>query len=119
MSPRSMQGQRICIFGAGAIGSLLGARLALSGASVSLIARGQHLAAMQERGIRLVAADGEVVAHPHCTDDPPTLGPQDTVILTVKAPALPVVAETIRPLLHCDTVIVSAANGLPWWYFYR
>jgi 2-dehydropantoate 2-reductase len=114
-----MSGQRICIFGAGAIGSLLAARLALSGAEVSVVARAEHLAAMRERGLRLVTAEGEAVAHPHCTDDPATLGPQDFVILTVKAPALPVVAETIQPLLGPDTAIVSAANGVPWWYFYR
>ncbi len=114
-----MSGPRICIFGAGAIGSLLAIRLALSGASVAVIARTEHLAAMRERGLRLVAADGEVVAHPRCTDDPATLGEQDFVILTVKAPALPVVAETIRPLLGRETAIVSAANGVPWWYFHR
>jgi 2-dehydropantoate 2-reductase len=114
-----MSDPRICIFGTGAIGSLLAVRLALSGARVSVIARGEPLAAMRGQGIRLVAAEGEVVAHPHCTDDPATLGEQDVVVLTVKAPTLPVVAETIQPLLGPDASIVSAANGVPWWYFYR
>lgn len=114
-----MSSQRICIFGAGAIGSLLGARLTLSGASVSLIARAEHLAAIRQRGLRLITPDEEVIVHPNCTDDPAALGPQDYVVLTVKAPALPAVAATIQPLLGPGTVLVSAANGVPWWYFYR
>ena len=113
-----MPSRRICIFGAGAIGGLLGARLARSGASVSLVARAENLAAIRRGGLRLITADEEVVAHPNCTDDPATLGEQDYVVLSVKAPALPAVAAAIRPLLGPATVLVSAANGVPWWYFY-
>src|SRR5437016_1895863 len=87
---------RICIFGAGAIGGLLGARLATSGAEVALVARGPHLAAMRERGLRLIGKDGEAtVVSPRCTDDPATLGSQDLVIFAVKAPALAAAAAAV------------------------
>lgn len=114
-----MSSNSICVFGAGAIGSLLGARLALSGVAVTLVARGPHLAAMREHGLRLVTKEGEVVAHPACTENAATLGPQDYVVLTVKAPALRAAAEAVKPLLGPKTILVSAANGVPWWYFYR
>jgi 2-dehydropantoate 2-reductase len=114
-----MTGKTICIFGAGAIGSLLGARLALSGAAVTLVARGPHLAAMREVGLRLITKDGEVIAQPACTDDATTLGPQDYVILTVKTPALREAAEAVQTLIGPRTAIVSASNGVPWWYFHR
>src|SRR5271165_4828780 len=114
-----MSAKSICIFGAGAIGSHLGARLALSGAPVTLVARGDHLIAMRDAGLRLVTGEGEVVTHPACTDDPATLPPQDYVILTVKTPALRAAAAAIQPLLGPATVVVAAANGVPWWYFHR
>lgn len=111
-------GRRICIFGAGAIGGLIGARLAASGTAVTLIGRGAHLAAMRETGLRLQSASGESVLHPACIDGPHEAGPQDAVILCVKAPALPEAAEAVAHLLGPHTVLVSAGNGAPWWYFH-
>lgn len=110
---------RICVYGAGAIGGYLGARLALAGADVTLIARGPHLEAMRAHGVRLLI-DGEVlVAHPRCTDDPSAAGEQDYVIVTLKAHAAPKVVDAMQPLLGPRTAVVSAVNGVPWWYFYR
>jgi 2-dehydropantoate 2-reductase len=110
---------RICIFGAGAIGGYLGAKLAAAGAEVSLVARGPHLAAIRERGLTLVE-DGQAATHRiRATDDPAELGPQDYVVLTLKAHAVPPAVDRILPLLGEDSTLVHAVNGLPWWYFYR
>lgn len=109
---------RICIYGAGAIGGYLGVQLALAGANVTLIARGAHLAAMQANGVRLLINGEERVAHPRCTDNPANVGEQDFVILTLKAPSVPGVVELMQPLLGRDTAVVTAVNGIPWWYFY-
>ncbi|MBP6470082.1 MAG: 2-dehydropantoate 2-reductase [Chloroflexi bacterium] len=109
---------RICIYGAGAIGGYLGVRLALAGANVTLIARGAHLAAMQANGVRLLINGEEQVAYPRCTDNPADAGEQDFVILTLKAPSVPGVVERMQPLLGQDTAVVTAVNGIPWWYFY-
>jgi 2-dehydropantoate 2-reductase len=114
-----MAGVRICVLGAGAMGGLLGARLAAAGEAVSLIARGSHLAAMQANGLRLIARDGDVVVNPPCTDDAAAIGVQDVVILAVKATALGAAANAVHPLLGPETVLVPALNGVPWWYFYR
>ncbi|MCB8984680.1 MAG: 2-dehydropantoate 2-reductase [Ardenticatenaceae bacterium] len=110
---------RVCIYGAGAIGGYLGAELALAGADVTLIARGPHLAAMQAHGVRLLIGGEEKVAHPRCTDDPAAVGVQDYVIITLKAPSVPGVVGAVQPLLGKDTAVVTAVNGLPWWYFYK
>ena len=110
---------RICIFGAGAIGGHLGARAKKGGADVSVVARGAHLAAMQVNGLRVQAPDGEIVAQVTASADPATLGRQDAVIVTVKAPALPAVAAAIAPLLGPDTRVVFAMNGIPWFYFHQ
>src|SRR6266851_2526595 len=110
---------KICVFGAGAMGGLIGARLAAAGEAVTLVARGRHLEAMRARGLRLIAKAGEIVVEPRCTDDPATLGVQDVVVLAVKATALLAAADSIQPLLGRDTVLVPALNGVPWWYFYR
>lgn len=109
---------RICIYGAGAIGGYLGVQLALAGANVTLIARGAHLAAMQANGVRLLINGEERVAHPRCTDNLANVGEQDFVILTLKAPSVPGVVELMQPLLGRDTAVVTAVNGIPWWYFY-
>lgn len=110
---------RICIYGAGATGGYLGVQLALAGEDVTLIARGPHLEAMQEGGVRLLIGGEELVAHPRSTDDPSAVGPQDYVIVTLKAHSLPGIVETVQPLLGPDTAVVTAVNGVPWWYFYR
>jgi 2-dehydropantoate 2-reductase len=109
---------RVCVYGAGAVGGHLAGRLAEGGASVSLIARGPHLAAIKASGLRVETTGGTLLSRPAATDDPRDLGPQDIVIVTVKAPALPQVAESIAPLLHEDTVVIFAMNGIPWWYFH-
>ncbi|GGG42011.1 2-dehydropantoate 2-reductase [Caldovatus sediminis] len=111
---------RICVFGAGAIGGLLGARLAAKGdAEVTFVARGPHLAAMQRNGVRLISEGREIVAHPRCVADAREAGPQDYVVVTLKAHSLPGAAEAMQPLLGPETAIVSAVNGIPWWYFYK
>ncbi|MGB5835015.1 MAG: 2-dehydropantoate 2-reductase [Thiohalocapsa sp.] len=110
---------RICIYGAGAIGGSLGVHLALAGQDVTLIARGPHLAAMRANGLKLLIGDEERVAHPHCTEDPSEVGPQDYVIVTLKAHSVPRVVDSMQPLLGPDTAVVSAVNGVPWWYFYQ
>ncbi len=109
---------RICIFGAGAIGAYLGAGLANAGEDVTLIARGPHLAAMQQNGITVLSESGTLHARPNCTDDTTGLGPQDCVIVTLKAHALTGVVPVLQPLLGPDTTIVTAVNGIPWWYFH-
>ncbi len=109
---------KVCIYGAGAIGGLLGCRLALAGQDVSLIARGPHLEAMRENGLRLLTDGQEQVARPFATDDPVQAGPQDAVVITLKAHSVPAIVEPLQALLHPDTVVVWAVNGLPWWYFY-
>lgn len=111
---------KICVFGAGAIGSYLGAMLAGTDAEVSLVARGPHLAAMRARGLTLLTADGERRnVRLHCTDDAGELGPQDFVVLTLKAHAVAPALAQIRPLLGARTAIVTAQNGILWWYFHK
>jgi len=107
---------KICIAGAGAIGGFLGVRLAAAGQEVSLLARGDHLAALRANGARLVDRTGETVAHVPASDDPADLEPQDYVIITVKTPSLPALAPRLGPLLGEETAIVSAMNGVPWWF---
>ncbi len=110
---------KICIYGAGAIGGHLGVELALAGMDVTLIARGPHLQAMQKNGLRLLIGDADKIAHPRCTDDPFEAGPQDFVIVTLKAPSAVAIAGKMAPLLGPDTAVVTASNGIPWWYFYN
>ena len=110
---------KVCIFGAGAIGGYLGVQLARAGAEVSLVARGAHLAAMRKDGLKLLIAGEERIAHPRCTGDPSELGPQDYVIVTLKAHQVSGVLDAMEPLLGPDTAIVTAYNGIPYWYFHR
>ena len=108
---------KFCIIGAGAIGGMIATLLARSGATVSVLARGQTLAAVKREGLRLVL-DGEMLqARVEASDDPAELGVQDYVIIAVKAPALPDVAKRIDPLLGPETAVVTAMNGVPWWFF--
>ena len=110
---------RICVFGAGAIGGYVGARLAMKGeADVSLVARGPHLAAMQANGLTLRQGGETHVVHPRVTDDPARLGHQDYIILTLKAHGLAGVIGHLRPLIGPETAILFAQNGIPWWYFH-
>lgn len=110
---------RICIFGAGAIGGYMGAKLAQAGAEVSLVARGPHLAAMQARGLTLIEEGQTTTVPVRASGDPAELGPQDYVILTLKAHSVPAVVPQILPLLGPGSTLVSGVNGLPWWYFHK
>lgn len=108
---------KICVFGAGAIGGHLAARLAEGGAEVSIVARGAHLAAVQADGITVQTPDRMLHHKVAATSDPADLGPQDAVLVCVKAPALASVAAAIAPLLRPDTPVAFVLNGIPWWYF--
>ncbi|MYZ49413.1 2-dehydropantoate 2-reductase [Propylenella binzhouense] len=110
---------KICVYGAGAIGGYLGVQLAQAGAEVSLVARGAHLEAMRRNGLRLRIGGEERVAALRCTDDPSELGPQDYVIVALKAHSVPGVVDRMLPLLGNHSSIVTAVNGVPYWYFYR
>ena len=109
--------ESVTIVGAGAIGGWLGARLAAQGVQVSLLARGATLAALQHHGLRLRSGDAEQHYRLPATSDAGTLGVQDLVVVAVKAPALPDIARSIGPLLGPDTVVLTAMNGVPWWFF--
>ena len=109
---------KICIYGAGAIGAHLGGFLARTEAQVSLIARGPHLAAMRAKGLRVITADEDFTVPVAASEDPAELGPQDYVIVTLKAHQSPGVVERMQPLLGPDTAVVTAMNGVPWWYFH-
>ncbi|WP_299499807.1 2-dehydropantoate 2-reductase [uncultured Roseobacter sp.] len=110
---------KICIFGAGAIGGYMGAKLAQAGAEVSLVARGPHLAAMQANGLTLIEESGQSNVPVTVSEDPAALGPQDYVIVTLKAHSVPPVVDKMQPLIGPDTTIVSGVNGVPWWYFHK
>ena len=109
---------RICIFGAGSVGGYLAGFLAKGGADVSVLARGAHLAAIRSNGLTVETSDGAFKVRLPASDNPVHLGPQDAVIVTVKAPALAAVAATIGPLLGSATPVAFAMNGIPWWYFH-
>ena len=110
---------KICIFGAGAIGGYMGAKLAHSGADVSLVARGPHLKAMRENGLRLIEESGETTVNVTASDNAAVLGLQDYVIVTLKAHSVPAVVPHMQPLIGDHTTIVSGVNGVPWWYFHK
>ena len=109
---------KICIYGAGAIGGYLAVHLKRSGADVSLVARGSQLKAIRENGLKLLMGSEELIAHMPATENPADLGPQDYVIVALKAHQAWEVAEQMRPLLGERTAVVTAQNGIPWWYFF-
>ena len=109
----------IAIYGAGAIGGHLGAMLSKAGFEVSLIARGDHLKAIEQHGLRLIAQDQDFITKPRVTDDPSQLGPHDYVIMSLKSYQAPEVVEQMQPLLGENTTVATAMNGIPWWYFYK
>jgi 2-dehydropantoate 2-reductase len=110
---------KICVYGAGAIGGYLGAELARTDCEVTLIARGPHLDAMRDKGLTLLIGDEKRRAEIACTDDPASIGPQDYVFITLKAHSVAPILDQIAPLLGKDTAVVTAQNGILWWYFYR
>lgn len=110
---------KITIFGAGAIGGYIAARLALSGEEVSVVARGPHLAAIRERGLLLDERGRRQAVRLIATDRAAELGPQDLVVIAVKAHAMPSVAPAISSLMSAETVLLPAQNGIPWWFTHR
>jgi 2-dehydropantoate 2-reductase len=106
----------ICVFGAGAIGGLLAARLEASGTPVSIVARGPHLAAVQQDGLVLVSGDQRIVTRPNAVPHGDAIGPQDYLVLTLKAHSLQPALPQLAPLVGPHTTIVAAINGVPWWY---
>src|SRR5690349_1674475 len=112
---------KIAIIGAGAIGGLVGAKLAMAGEEVTFIVRGRNLSAIRERGIRLVTADGHehTALHVQATDDYAAAGPQDLVIPAMKAHQLEGVIDALPHLMGPETVIVPMQNGIPYWYFQK
>lgn len=111
---------KICIYGAGAIGGYLGYKLAAADAAeVSFIARRDNLAALKHTGLTLREGDDEDTVAVTATDDPAELGPQDYVIVAVKAQAAPHIVDATQPLLGEHTAVVTAMNGVPWWYFHN
>lgn len=111
---------KIAIVGAGAIGGYVGAQLALSGENVTFIARGANLAALQKNGIKLITSDGteRVADNVHATSDYAEPGPQDLVVLAVKAHQLEAVASDVPKLFGAGTAVVTMQNGIPYWYFH-
>src|SRR5271156_1765274 len=109
---------RFLIAGAGAIGAYIGARMAQAKFDVTLFARGPHLRAMQEHGVRVKSSEGDFVARPTIASSLEEVGPVDVVFLGVKAHGLPQLAPQLRPVLGPDTTVVSTQNGIPWWYFH-
>jgi 2-dehydropantoate 2-reductase len=111
---------KLCVFGAGAIGGLMAAKLAAKGdVEVTVIARGPHLAAMQAKGLVLRSDGAGSVVPVRAVASAEEAGPQDYVVVTLKAHSLPGAAKQMQPLMGPETAVVSAVNGIPWWYFHR
>jgi 2-dehydropantoate 2-reductase len=110
---------KFCVYGAGAIGGLMAVELALAGHQVCVIARGAHLQAIDERGLKLLIDGGEKVARVSASEDPRVFGPQDFVICALKAHQAYDSARSFAPLLGSSTAVLWAMNGIPWWYFYK
>lgn len=109
---------KVAVVGAGAIGAYVGAALDRTEAEVHLVARGPHLEAIRRDGVRVYSPRGDFTAHPHATADPREVGPVDYVFLGLKATSYASAGDLITPLLHADTTLIAAQNGIPWWYFY-
>jgi 2-dehydropantoate 2-reductase len=109
---------RICVYGAGAIGGVLACRLHMGGRQVSMVARGDHLAAIQKHGLKLLSAEGEQTFKIPASADAADFGAQDLVISCVKAHSLPAAAAQMKLLLGPKTPVVFALNGVPWWFFH-
>jgi 2-dehydropantoate 2-reductase len=109
----------VCVFGAGAIGGLMAAKLEMAGTPVTVVARGPHHAAMRDNGLTLHSEGEQTVTRPAVASDPHQVGPQDYLILTLKEHSLLPALPQIRPLIGPQTTIVAAVNGVPWWYGYK
>ena len=108
--------KRVCIYGAGAIGGWLGVALARAGCELSAVARGQTLAALQHNGLTLVHGEERETVAVNAQQDPAALGVQDVVVIAVKAPSMPDVARAVAPLIGPQTLVLTAMNGVPWWF---
>ena len=109
---------RLCVYGAGAIGGHLAAALAATDVELAVVARGAHLEAIRANGLTLVEGAARTTVAVTATDAPAELGPQDYVVVALKAHQVPGVVDAMQPLLGPDTCVVTAVNGVPWWYFY-
>jgi 2-dehydropantoate 2-reductase len=110
---------RVCVVGAGSIGGLVAAKLKASGEDVTVIARGPHLAAIKQNGLKLIEAEGEIVAKVHATSSVADVGEQDLIVLAVKAHQIEDIAPQIGKVLASGTTVLTAQNGIPWWYFLK
>ena len=110
---------KICIFGAGAIGGYIAASLAKTDSKISLIARGPHKKAIEQNGLTFIKNGKSENFKFKITDDPKTLEVQDYIFISIKAHSISNIVETLSPIINEQTSIISAVNGLPWWYFYK
>ena len=110
---------KICIVGAGATGGYLGVKLIKAGLDVSLVARGTHLEAMKEKGLTLIENEKEIVCFPKCSETMKELGKMDFIFITLKAYSILGVVKEIVEMFHEDTSVITAYNGIPWWYFFN
>jgi 2-dehydropantoate 2-reductase len=108
---------KVCIYGAGAIGGWLGVKLGQAGCDIGVVARGATLAALKAHGLRLQQGGETHQVAVQASAEPADLGVQDLVVVAVKAPAMADVAKSIRPLLGPQTIVLTAMNGVPWWFF--
>jgi 2-dehydropantoate 2-reductase len=109
---------RTAVLGAGAIGAYVGAALARGGTEVHLVARGAHLEALRNGGVRVLSPRGDFEAHPPATDDTSEIGPVDYVFLGLKANSYADAGPLLEPLMHENTAVIAGQNGIPWWYFH-
>ncbi|HEY2254849.1 MAG TPA: 2-dehydropantoate 2-reductase, partial [Variovorax sp.] len=107
---------KVCIYGAGAIGGWIGVKLGQAGCELDVVARGATLDALRRDGLTLISGGTRVSVPVRASDDPKGLGVQDVVVIAVKAPSLPAVAAQIAPLLGPETLVLTAMNGVPWWF---
>ena len=112
---------RVCVIGAGAIGGLVGARLARSGQHLSVLARGENLDVIRSKGLTVVEPDGDTWTTPVAvaSADVDELGPQDVIVLALKAHQIAAIADRLPALYDADSVVVPMQNGVPWWFFQR
>ncbi len=110
---------KICIVGAGAIGGYLGAKLINAGLDVTLVARGLHLEEIKKNGLTIIEKDKKIICHPKCSDSFEHLGKMDFIFITLKAYSISEIAKEIAKMFHKNTSVITAYNGIPWWYFYN
>ena len=110
---------KICIVGAGAIGGYLGVKLIKAGFDVSLVARGPHLEAMSKNGLTLIEDEKEISCFPKCTDSMEKLSKMDFIFITLKAYSIPGMVKEIVKMFKKNTSVITAYNGMPWWYFFN